>query len=151
MKRVIAGLLILLMLGATACSGKKEISKTVNDEAIMNPSNNMEAIAKMFPSLEGALEAQWEQIRLGSGVGRTPGPTDYQYQGYIILADEAAEKYASSYEWKEVDPDVTFESIEKPEGNWKYSYDFCKDIIPGYYGGAAWIDGNTVIFSITTT
>ncbi|WP_022770808.1 hypothetical protein [Butyrivibrio sp. NC2007] len=73
------------------------------------------------------------------------------YQGYIVLSDEAAEKYASSYEWKEVDPDVTFESIEKPEGNWKYSYDFCKDIIPGYYGGAAWIDGNTIIFSITTT
>ena len=56
------------------------------------------AIAKMFPSLEDALETQWEQIRLGSGDGRTPGPTDYQYQGYIILSDEAAEKHARKKE-----------------------------------------------------
>ncbi|WP_022770807.1 hypothetical protein [Butyrivibrio sp. NC2007] len=37
--------------------------KTQNEEAIKNPSNNMDAIAKMFPSLEGALETQWEQIK----------------------------------------------------------------------------------------
>ena len=123
---------------------------TNNEEAVMPPSTDMDAIAKMFPSLEGALESEWEQIKLGGGDDRVPGPTDYMYQGYIVLSDEAAQKYATSYKWSEAEPDVTFESIEKRDGAWKTSYDFCKDIIPGYYGGTVWIDGNVILFSITT-
>ena len=151
MKRALAGMLILAMiLGTTACSKEKLNDRTRNDTPEVHQSDSMEAIAKMFPSLEGAVETDWEQITLGSGDDRIPGSTDYKYQGYIVLSDDAAEIYASAYEWKEVDPEVTFESVEAREGTWKYSYDFCKDIIPGYYGGLVWIDGNTILFSITT-
>ena len=52
---------------------------------------------------------------------------------------------------KEVVPDVAFETIKKRDGSWKYSYDFCKEVIPSYYGGSVWIDGNVILFSITTT
>ena len=31
------------------------------------------------------------------------------------------------------------------------AYDFCKEVIPSYYGGSVWIDGNVILFSITTT
>lgn len=151
--RLVRGVVILFVfvMGITACTTGKKTNKESAEESMMNPSNSMKAVEKFFPSMEGAIETQWEQIRMGEGDERTPGPTDYRYQGYIILSEDAAQKYKSAYEWNQVEPDVEFESIEKREGNWKYSDDFCRDIIPGYYNGSVWIDGKTIMFSITTT
>ncbi len=151
MKPIFNGIiLVMIILCVFACSGKNQVDDTEVEEKIMNPSNDMQAISKMFPSLEGATESQWEQIKLGSDDESIPGPNDYKYQGYIVLSEDAAKNYAESYDWKEVKPDVNFESIEVREGNWKYSYDFCMDYIPKYYAGEVWIDGNTILFSITT-
>lgn len=138
---------LIFVMGITACTSEKK----ADENAVTNPSSDMKAVEKFFPSLEGAVETQWEQITLGEGNERTPGPTDYQYQGYIILSEDSAQKYESAYEWNQAEPDVEFESIEEREGNWKYSGDFRKDIIPEYYGGSVWKDGNTILFSITTT
>ncbi len=96
-------------------------------------------------------ESKWEQISLGNEDDRVTGPTDYKYHGYIVLNEETAEKYVSSYEWKESEPDVNFESVEEREGPWKYSYEFCQEIIHGYYDGKVWLSGNTILFSVRAT
>ena len=147
-KPIITLILVLaLLVCATACTN----GKRAGEEAKSSVSTDISAIEKLFPSLEGATEIEWEQVTLGSGDSRVPGPTDYRFQGYIVLSDDAAQKYASSYDFTEAEPDVTFENIKEREGKWKYSEDFCKDIIPEYYPGSVWIDGNTILFSVTTT
>ena len=113
-------------------------------------STDLGSIAVFFPELEGAQEAEWEQITMGSGDSRVPGPTDYKYQGYVTISGEAAEKYASSYEWEEREPKVELENIEERSGEWKYCYDFEKDMLQGRYGGSIWIDGDKILFSIIT-
>jgi hypothetical protein len=150
MKRTGIAILLAVMVLA-GCANSNSANEGITQDYQQLDITSKDAIAKMFPSLEGVLDSEWEQIKLGSGDDRTPGPSDYKYQGYIVLSEEAADKYASSYEWKEAEPDITFESIETRSGSWNYSYDFCKDIIPGYYGGEMWIDGNVILFSITTS
>lgn len=140
-------LVLTLLVCATACTK----DRTAGSEAKSSVSTDISAAEKFFPSLEGVTEIEWEQVTLGSGNDRAPGPADYKFQGYIVLSDDAAQKYASSYDFAEAKPDVTFENIKEREGNWKYSEDFCKDMIPEYYLGSVWIDGNTVLFSVTTT
>ena len=43
-----------------------------------------------------------------------------------------------------------FDLIKERTGNWKYSYDFNKEIIPAGYVGTVWIDGNTLLFDFGT-
>ncbi len=141
MKKIIITLMITIMV-LIGCSNS-------NKETI-GVSSDTQAIGNMFPALEGVLETKWEQEKLGSGDDRVPGPTDYTYRGYVTLDEEAAANYAASYEWTDAEPDVVFMEIEAVEGNWKYSSDFADDIIPGYYFGSVWLDGNTLLFCIST-
>lgn len=152
MRKMICGIiLVMIMISAVACAsadGGKRV--TDSEEAAPKVSTDLDSIAVFFPKLEGAQEAEWEQITLGSGDSRVPGPTDYKYQGYVVISDDTAEQYASTYEWKEAEPEVKFENIQERSGNWKYSNDFAQDMLQGRYGGSIWIDGNLILFSITT-
>ena len=118
-------------------------------EVIMSTDTN--AIAKLFPELTGVESAEWEQITLGDGKTELPGPTDYRYQGYIILSDGDAGYYHDTYSWTPETPDVIFQEIESKDGDWNYSEDFADTIIPGYLAGSIWLDGNMLLFSVTTT
>ena len=166
--------IIILMLSITACdsankggnssgsgagnsrtsySSDASNSRTSNnsEETIMNPSTDVAVVEKIFPNLEGIESVEFEVTTLGSGNSTVPGPTDYQYQGYIELTDEAAEKYASSYKWEDFDNDVTFETINTRSGDFKYDPMFTKDIIKkSSFAGKTWVDGNTILFSVHT-
>ena len=139
------------MLGITACFNRAFNGSASDKKQEVHQSDDIQAVAGMFPYMEGIVESKWEHMSLGNGDDRAAGPTDYKYQGYIVLNKEAAEKYLSSYEWKGSDPDVNFESVEEREGSWKYSHDFCREVIPGYYEGSVWLNGNTILFCVRTT
>lgn len=143
-------LVLVLLTGCNASDGNGHKSENNNEETEIIMSTDTNAIAKLFPQLTGVESAEWEQITLGDGTSELPGPTDYRYQGYITLTNEAAENYLSSYSWTPDTPDVSFSEIEPKDGNWNYSEDFADAIIPGYYSGSIWIDGNTILFSVTT-
>ncbi len=150
MKRFIAlTLLTLFTMSATACL-KSVPEANTETSYVSRPSSDMAMISRIFPSLEGAIETKWEETSLGDKIS-IAGPTDYKYQGYIVLDEESANKYFSSYAWEGSDPYIIFDNIDMPNGEWRYSHDFCKDIIPGYYNGSVWLSGDTIIFSIYTT
>lgn len=162
MKRVIAGILAATMLfSMTACADTKAAGNTRtrtvdngttdSEETIMNPSTDISVVSQIFPKLEGIEAVEFEVKKLGSGDDSVPGPTDYQYQGYITLTAEAAQNYASSYEWNDSKNDVTFETITARSGNFKSAPGFLNDIIKkSKYTGRAWLDGNTILFCVNT-
>jgi hypothetical protein len=41
-------------------------------------------------------------------------------------------------------------TLEKREGEWKYSHEFCKDMIKSGLVGNVWLDGSTLLFSVGT-
>ena len=146
-------LLSIIMTGCTV-SYRNVNNNDNNDndkETEVTMSTDIKAIAKLFPELTGVESAEWEQITLGDGQTDLPGPTDYRYQGYIILNDAAADSYLQTYSWDPETPEVSFRKIEPKDGDWKYSEDFAEDVIPGYYPGKIWMDGNVLLFSVTTT
>ena len=130
--------------------------KDDNEEALMNPiistSTDLKLVERLFPSLEGAVSLEMEQLKYGGseGTDKLPGPTDYIYRGYIVLSDEKAGLYTNTYNFTATEAKVPFESIKERAGNWKYSYDFNKEIIPAGYVGTVWIDGNTLLFDFGT-
>jgi len=134
--------LIIVTVLMCGCANNRE-----NNTGI---SNEVQTVEKMFPTLDGVHSVQWEQVNLGSEGECVPGAQDYLYQGYVILDEEIASNYATAYEWIDAEPDVAFDKIEAIEGDWKYSYDFVSDIIPGYYNGSIWMDGNILLFRIST-
>ena len=149
MKLLIATLLALCIFCMAGCNGRNG-TDTGRNSAKTYYSTETDAVEKMFPSLEGIKAAEWEQVTMGSGREEVPGPTDYRYQGYITLTDEAAEKFASEYSFDDAAPDVELETVSEREGQWKFSNEFNNDMKPEYYSGKMWIDGNTIFFSITT-
>ncbi|MBO4456950.1 MAG: hypothetical protein J5802_04455 [Butyrivibrio sp.] len=155
MRKIVCGILcVTMMFSMVACSnrvgsrdGSRE-SGSRNGEAEAELRTDLDGIEKLFPTLEGVTEAEWECKPLGSGDSFVPDPHDSLCQGYIILSDEAAEKYASSYEWTDVSPKVDFEVVTEREGNWKASHDFEVEVYNGNLKGNAWIDGNTILFTL---
>ena len=121
-------------------------------EPSISTSTDVAVIEKLFPSLEGAETIEMEQLKYG-GSDRPevlPAPVDYNYRGYITLSEAAAEKYASAYSFTEMQPQVSFASVKEREGQWTYSFDFSKEIIPAGYSGYIWMDGTTLLFDIGT-
>lgn len=160
-KILIVFVIVVFVLSFSACDNNTNSensngnstnnSRTDSVDNIMNPNTDVEVVEKIFPNLEGIESVEYEITKLGNGTASVPGPTDYQYQGYIILTDEAAEKYASSYTWGDFDNDVTFETISERSGDFKYDPHFTKDIIKkSSYDGKVWIDGNIILFSVHT-
>ena len=149
MRKILSGILCtILMLSLVACSGGNG-SRTGEDNPEAELRTDIEGIEKLFPALEGAVtEVDWEMKRLGTGDTFLPGKYAYQCQGYITLSDEAAEKYASSYEWTDVSPKVEFEAVTEREGNWKASHDFEQEVFDGHITGHVWLDGNTILFTL---
>ena len=117
----------------------------------MNPSTDVAVIEKIFPKLEGIVSVEYEVKVLGSTDSSVPGPTDYRYQGYIVLSDDAAAKYTAEYQWNDSDDDVVFDTIVVRNGNYKSAPGFVNDIIKkSSYTGKAWMNGNTILFSVNT-
>lgn len=114
-------------------------------------STDIQAISNMFPGLEGVESAEWEEIKRGGDGSRLelPGPTDYEYHGYITISDESAEKYSNEYTFTSATPNVPFEALIAHDSSWLYSQDFTKDII-GNYSGYVWFDGKKILFSINS-
>ncbi len=146
MKKIFLILSLILIINITAC-----FRKISSNNMITNPSTNTETITNLFPLIEGIKETKWEQITLENINNSIAAPTDYTYQGYIVIDENTSNKYFSLYKWEYSNPNILFETIEIPEGEWMYSYNFCKDMIPEYYTGTMWFNGNTILFSVSTT
>lgn len=139
----VTGILSTTGCGASGSSESPAVT-TSTDTAVMK---------NLFPNLEGVEAVEMEQHKYGGsdGIDLLPGPTDYQYMGYITLSDDAATKYADTYDFKEVTtPKVFFTNIQQRDGQWRYSYEFGKDIIKKGLVGNVWMDGNTLLFSVGT-
>ncbi len=152
-RKLISSVIALLMTFSllAGCTGPGRGEDNIASEEVNRPMTDTSFIAKVLPGLEGVTETEWEEIRLGSDDRMVPGPTDYQYEGYVTISEEAADKYLSEYEWSEAEPDVTFEYIRERDGDWKYSYDFEKAVSEGaHYSVSVWIDGNTILFKAMT-
>ena len=141
--------------------GYKELSKKLNEiikkvEILIKPSisksTDLNMIEKLFPSLEGAVAIEMEQLKYGGSedTETLPGTVDYKYRGYVTISDESAKQFETTYIFTETAPKVIFETINEREGNWRYSFDLCKNIIPEGYVGNVWMDGNTLLFEFGT-
>lgn len=150
--------LLVLMICITGCTVRGRISNNDSsvEEESMKPSisttTNLEVVVKLFPNLEGAETIEMEQLKYGgsSSPRSLPAPVDYQYRGYITLTEEASTKYTQNYIFTDAEPKISFEAIKERKGQWKYSYDFQKEIIKSGLVGDVWLDGNTLLFSIGT-
>ncbi|WP_026652196.1 hypothetical protein [Butyrivibrio proteoclasticus] len=137
-------------LALSACAGgstgKADHS---NDKVVLI--DEVDLAKKLFPDLEGIESTEFEQIVPAGNDRLAVGPSDYIYQGYIVLSDEMAEKYESSYVWTE-DEKYEFEvrTITERKGDWQYSEDFSKDYMPDGFTGRMWLDGNVIRFWICT-
>jgi len=142
-----------IVLGLTACSITLPDSSYDTGSKMQENNDNINVVTTMLPSLEGIEEATWEKTHLGSGAGLIPGPTDCQYQGYITLDRDVARNYKDSYEWIDSVPEVELETLENRDVKWKYSPEFTKDYVPGYYYGKLWFNpnDNTILFFVRTT
>lgn len=115
---------------------------------IISISTDLNVIEKLFPSLEGAMAIEMEQLKYGGSEDEEslPVPVDYKYRGYVTLSDDVAKLYEETYIFNETSPKIVFESINEREGNWKYSFELSKTIIPEGYVGNVWMDGNLLLF-----
>ena len=115
-------------------------------------STDTETAEELFPSLEGIVSSEIEQVRYGgSKRGMSlPSPTDCIYRGYITLSDTAAKKYASEYSFTKRDVRVSFEAIEERKKDWEHSAAMDSELVPPRYAGFTAVSGNTVLFEIGT-
>ena len=150
--------ILTITLCITGCTvrGGAGNNDSSNEGELMKPSicttTDINAVVKLFPSLEGAESVEMEQLKYGgsSSPRSLPTPADYQYRGYITLSDEAAEKYGHDYSFTDANPKVSFEILKERNGHWKYSYKFKKKIIKSGLVGDVWLDGNILLFSVGT-
>ena len=62
-------------------------------------STDVSVVQGMFPGLDGIESTEFEVIKHGGDDPRSiPGPTDYIYQGYIVMTEEATNTIAEKYE-----------------------------------------------------
>ncbi len=150
----ILGVILCVILGLclVGCSNHKKDTDDTADGMSVSQSTDLTVIEKLFPSLEGCCGAETEQLKYGGSEGsdRLPGTVDYKYRGYVTLTDKAAQALSENCSFTEVQPQVTFESIEEREGKWQYSLELCEKIVPEGYVGTVWMDGNTLLFDIGT-
>lgn len=151
---VLAGVLVA---GMGAMAGCLNSQRTGQDAAFsvshVDGTQAAQEAKRLLPGLEGIESADIEQIKYGGTQPSdfVPTPTDYYYQGYVELSDEAARKYASSYDFVEgTVPQVDFQEVIARDGKWLYSYEFDKAVIGERSIGNLWLDGNTVLFSLHT-
>ena len=147
-------MILLSLITCFSLTGCFNGNNSRNSSNISNvyTSTDKQAISNMFPGLEGVESTEWEEIKRGGDGSRLelPGPTDYEYHGYIILSDEAANKYNNEYTFTSATPNVPFEALTGHDSNWQYSEEFTKDVI-GNYSGYVWFDGKEILFSIKSS
>lgn len=143
---LLLGLVMICVACLSGCKGN-------NQPQVDGPITDLSAVPKLFPSLNGVKEFEAEQIKWG-GNDRTavPGPTDYEYHGYIVLTEEAAEEYRNQYDFDGTSPAISFQFsvVADRGGNWKYSKDFEKAVVDPTLTGHVWMDGNTLLFELRT-
>ena len=174
MKKVIFGMSVAaLMVSLAACDDN---AGNAGDRSVVNASMTTEAdtgatdatdtsagsgaltdvsvISEIFPGLEGIDSVEYEVVPLGTNNSPdVAGPTDYQYQGYIVLTDEAAEALTAAYEWEDAEPEVAFVSITDRGGDYKSCVNLINDTLKkASYSGNAWYnaDEKTVLFAVHT-
>ena len=153
MKKILSLVLIAtLAMSITGCKGNE--SKQSYKESAFGPvssceiRSNLDMVENRMGNLEGTTAVNFESLKMGTGEGWLPDSTDYTVQGYVTLTDEAAEKYASSYDWDEGTPEFNLLELQQQdiEGSWYQSPDFNKDIFTNCNSGSAWLNGNTLFF-----
>ena len=161
MKKAMVALVMGLMLTAlTACEDQNTAgSRTANNSAanagatVASTYSDVSVVQDIFPNLEGIESVEYEVIKHGGDDPRSvPGPTDYVYQGYIVLTEEAANTIAGSYEWQDFDTDISFEAVTERSGDYKLDGHFTQDILKKTYSGKVWFNeaDKTILFRAGT-
>ncbi|MBR1470525.1 MAG: hypothetical protein IJ600_02640 [Lachnospiraceae bacterium] len=129
-------------------------SNTNNSNVSTQTYTDVSVVKEIFPGLDGIESAEYEIVPLGSSPDNSvPGPLDYQYQGYIVLTDEAKENLVQAYAWEGAEPAVEFETIAERDGTYRYSPYLNRDVIKkSSYAGRVWLaeEENTVLFVVHT-
>ena len=161
-KTVIAFTAALMVTVLSACQNgnaagnRTGVGSTTNANANASAatiSTDVSIVQDLFPGLDGIESTEFEVIRHGGDDPRSiPGPTDYVYQGYIVLTEEAANKLAGAYEWQDFETSVTFESLTERSGDYKLDGHFTKDVLKSTYSGRTWFDetNKTILFTVQT-
>lgn len=55
-----------------------------------------------------------------------------------------------TYLCTDAEPDISFEVLERREGQWRYSDEFQKDVLKEGLVGNVWLNGRTILFDIGT-
>ena len=161
MKKAVVVLgIVLMMTTLTACQkGNSAGNRTGNRNAAnanvsaATTSTDVSVVQEFFPGLEGIESTEFEVIKHGGDDPRSiPGPTDYIYQGYIVLTEDTANTIAEKYEWQDFETDVTFESITERDGDYKLDGHFTKEILKGTLSGRVWFNetDRTILFNVQT-
>lgn len=113
--------------------------------------NDTEPLKAWFPKLEGIVFAEWEYDEdQKDSFPLLPAPGSYSAKGYIVLDNETAKAYLSSYEWKEAVPDVAMKYVSSDRlenSTWLFSAQFDKEFRPRSFIGQLWFDGEAVLFN----
>ena len=161
MKKVMVALVAGAMITALAAceKGNATGSRMGNNNAVnasasaVTTYTDVSVVQEIFPELEGIESVEYEVIKHGGDDPRSvPGPTDYVYQGYIVLTEEAANTIAASYEWQDYDTDISFEAVTERSGDYKLDGHFTQDILKKTYSGKVWFNeaDKTILFRAGT-
>lgn len=134
---------ILCLTGCTA-KGNNDVKPVMSEDP--------GAASRLFPALAGIESVEMEIQKYGGSHPRDalPSPTDYRYRGYITLSEAAADRYVGTYQFTDAEPDISFEVLERREGQWRYSDEFQKDVLNEGLVGNVWLSGRTLLFDIGT-
>ena len=136
-----------------AANANVPAATTSTDVSAATTSTDVSVVQEFFPGLEGIESTEFEVIKHGGDDPRSiPGPTDYIYQGYIVLTEDTANTIAEKYEWQDFETDVTFESITERDGDYKLDGHFTKEILKGTLSGRVWFNeaDRTILFNVQT-
>ena len=103
-----------------------------------------------LPGIGDYREIHWQIRDPGNPCSWVPGPTDWEYQGIVLLQPEDAAALAATYEWAPVTPEQPVWpglAARAPVGaRWLGSEQYSEQL-DGEYRGSLYLDpGNAVVF-----
>src|SRR6185503_3604845 len=115
-------------LALSGCTGEPAsdcAAQLAEDQAKVR--TNREWTEQDLPGLGGYTAVHWQARAAGNPCSRAPGPTDWRYQGVLLLTREDAGELAGRFDWREVAASPSPDLLDAPAEMWPALVPFVPD------------------------
>jgi hypothetical protein len=96
---VVVGVAVAVVEGANTAADRSCPETLQADEAKVR-TDRRQQLTDDLPGIGGYVEIHWQTRAAGDPCSRAPGPTDWRYQGLVLLRPEGVRALADGYDWQ---------------------------------------------------